>query len=291
MKKIYFLLFAVVLTFNASRSVAQTILNGLHQINGSNIELLRLNQTTVDGSPKLTFYKDFTRQGYIQHINNTGLFLTSDFGNNITLDNPTTINGGITVSALSHFNNPESFQFFGARGKFTNEYIHLYNKVGVGHPGGWGQGNNDTPDQGFSSYGAFNLSYGNEAGGTIHGNTIIHGRIETTKIKISPTPGAVPDYVFQPSYQLLSLAELESYVKANSHLPNIPSANEMAADGQDLGELQLKLLEKIEELTLYTIDQEKQLTEKDKKIEKLEKGLALLMERVTQLEARSSNKN
>jgi len=98
------------------------------------------------------------------------------------------------------------------------------------------------------------------------GKMIVENDIESKKVKVSTTPGQVPDYVFQPSYQLRSLTDLESYVNTHSHLPNVPSAKEMAADGQDVGNLQLKLLEKVEELVLYTIEQDKQLKEQGKQL-------------------------
>jgi len=65
----------------------------------------------------------------------------------------------------------------------------------------------------------------------------------------------VPDYVFQPEYRLMPLRELEQYVKAERHLPNVPSASAIQSNGVNLGEFQMKLLEKIEELTLYTLQQ------------------------------------
>lgn len=62
-----------------------------------------------------------------------------------------------------------------------------------------------------------------------------------------------PDYVFSPSYEPQSLAELETYIKINRHLPDIPSAREVETNGLDLGEMNAKLLKKIEELTLHVI--------------------------------------
>lgn len=114
------------------------------------------------------------------------------------------------------------------------------------------------------------------------GNTIIvDGNVESKKVKVSATPGSVPDYVFAPSYQLRSIPDLESYIKAHSHLPNIPSAAEVESEGQDVGGLQLKLLEKIEELTLYTIEQEKKI----KSLEAAVNELDALKARMAALEA------
>jgi hypothetical protein len=65
----------------------------------------------------------------------------------------------------------------------------------------------------------------------------------------------VPDYVFQPDYELMSLSDLQDFIARENHLPNIPSADEM--QGQvNFSQLQMKMLEKIEELTLYTLQQQ-----------------------------------
>ncbi len=66
-----------------------------------------------------------------------------------------------------------------------------------------------------------------------------------------------PDYVFAPNYTLKPLSELESFIKANNHLPNIPAAAEVEKSGIAIGEMQTKMMEKIEELSLYIIQQNK----------------------------------
>jgi hypothetical protein len=66
-----------------------------------------------------------------------------------------------------------------------------------------------------------------------------------------------PDYVFEPDYKLPELNELKAYVDKNHHSPEIPSAAAMAKDGITLGEMNMKLLKKVEELTLYLIEQQK----------------------------------
>ncbi len=70
-----------------------------------------------------------------------------------------------------------------------------------------------------------------------------------------------PDYVFEKNYHLTPLKDLETFIKKNKHLPNIPSAKTIAENNNqvDLGDLQLKLLEKVEELTLYIIQQQKEI--------------------------------
>lgn len=82
-----------------------------------------------------------------------------------------------------------------------------------------------------------------------------------------------PDYVFDKSYELAELEEVEKFIKKNHHLPDIPSANEVEEKGVELVELQTKLLRKIEELTLYVIEQNKELESQRSEIEKLKSKL------------------
>ncbi|MEA4937000.1 MAG: hypothetical protein VB102_10205 [Paludibacter sp.] len=77
-----------------------------------------------------------------------------------------------------------------------------------------------------------------------------------------------PDYVFKPNYNLMPLHQVEQFVTANNHLPGIPSAAEVQNDGISMGEMQNKLLQKIEELTLYIIEQQKQIDELKKQVVK-----------------------
>ncbi|WP_422008187.1 hypothetical protein [Roseivirga pacifica] len=107
-----------------------------------------------------------------------------------------------------------------------------------------------------AAYDGLLLQYDHDGNVTIPdgGNLTVSGEIESQKVKVTAQPGSVPDYVFAEDYGLLTIDQLAEYIKANSHLPNIPSAKEIETTGQDVGELQLKLLEKIEELTLYVIE-------------------------------------
>jgi len=70
-----------------------------------------------------------------------------------------------------------------------------------------------------------------------------------------------PDYVFSKDYNLMPLRELEQFVNENHHLPNVPTATSVAENGIDLGEMNATLLKKVEELTLYIIDLQKQIDE------------------------------
>lgn len=95
--------------------------------------------------------------------------------------------------------------------------------------------------------------------------------------------GIWPDYVFNNEYRLPSLKEVEKHIKENGHLKNIPSAAEVSENGLFLGEMNAKLLQKIEELTLYAIQQQKELEQQKEKNSNLE-------ERLKKLEFLSSNK-
>jgi len=79
---------------------------------------------------------------------------------------------------------------------------------------------------------------------------------ESIKVKLKT---AWPDYVFAPAYKLPSLQEVEDHIKQHQHLPGMPSAKEVAAEGIDLGEMNRKLLQKVEELTLYIIELRKEV--------------------------------
>ncbi len=103
----------------------------------------------------------------------------------------------------------------------------------------------------------------------------VNGTILAKEILVSSAASNWPDYVFEEGYDLMSLEEIESFIEANKHLPNIPSQDDVEKDGVSLGEMQRLHMEKIEELTLHLI-------EKDKEIDSLE-------ERISRLESLSKN--
>ncbi len=85
----------------------------------------------------------------------------------------------------------------------------------------------------------------------------VKGRIHAEEVKVDlSVPG--PDYVFKEGYDLKSLEEVQEHIQEHGHLPNIPSAKEMEEKGVELGIMNMKLLEKIEELTLYVIELKKE---------------------------------
>ncbi|WP_350284676.1 hypothetical protein [uncultured Croceitalea sp.] len=86
----------------------------------------------------------------------------------------------------------------------------------------------------------------------------VKGDIHAEEVKVDlNVPG--PDYVFKEGYDLKTLEEVQNHIETKGHLPNIPSAAEMEANGIELGEMNMKLLKKIEELMLYTLQQQEQI--------------------------------
>ena len=85
-----------------------------------------------------------------------------------------------------------------------------------------------------------------------------------------------PDYVFEPSYRLMPLEELREFITQEKHLPNVPNAREVREQGLNLGQSQMRLLEKIEELTLYTLSQHEQIADLHKENSELRERLEAL---------------
>jgi hypothetical protein len=105
-------------------------------------------------------------------------------------------------------------------------------------------------------------------------NLSVFGVVYAKEVLVTiPTSIPVPDYVFGKDYQLMTLKQLQNYVETNGHLPEVPSAKEMEANGIGLSEMNLLLLKKVEEMTLYLLEQNKQIKGQSEKIEKLEKAL------------------
>ncbi|CAH0312925.1 hypothetical protein SRABI27_04864 [Pedobacter sp. Bi27] len=97
----------------------------------------------------------------------------------------------------------------------------------------------------------------------------VNGNIRAKEIKVEATNW--PDFVFKEEYKLPSLKEVEKYIKANKHLPEIPSAAEIEKDGVQLGEMNRLLLKKIEELTLHVINLDKKMTALEEENKNLKK--------------------
>ena len=98
----------------------------------------------------------------------------------------------------------------------------------------------------------------------------VNGKIAAKEVKVTINPTEWSDFVFKEDYKLRNLSEVEKFIKKNNHLPEIPSEKEVYKDGIELGAMQAKLLQKIEELTLYTIEQQKTIDSFKLKFEEME---------------------
>ncbi|TKG88102.1 hypothetical protein EYV94_27600 [Puteibacter caeruleilacunae] len=116
----------------------------------------------------------------------------------------------------------------------------------------------------------------------------VNGTIRAKEIKVNLNDG--PDFVFEDDYDLKSLDEVDQFIKERKHLPGVPSAKQMEKDGVGLAEMNKLLLQKVEELTLHTIEQEKkiqnqedELSSKSEQIEELKEEFSLLRQQVNEL--------
>ena len=108
----------------------------------------------------------------------------------------------------------------------------------------------------------------------------VAGTVTAKKVKVLSS--GWPDFVFEKQYPLLPLPKVEQFIEENKHLPGIPSASQIEQGGQDIGEINSKLLQKIEELTLYLIEEQKErkkLEETVKELKQLYGGLQKLREK------------
>ncbi|MHC0446349.1 hypothetical protein ACWA1F_13145 [Flavobacterium sp. 3-218] len=96
----------------------------------------------------------------------------------------------------------------------------------------------------------------------------VKGKIHTQEVRVDIAGPLVPDYVFADDYKLKSLQEIESFIKENKHLPEIPSAKEIEKNGLMLAEMNMVLLKKMEEMTLHMIEQSKELRRVKEQLEK-----------------------
>jgi hypothetical protein len=92
----------------------------------------------------------------------------------------------------------------------------------------------------------------------------VDGKVISEEVKVQLS-GNWPDYVFNSNYRLPSFDELRKFIAENKHLPNIPAAAAVEKNGIELGDMQKRMMEKIEELTLYILQLEKKITQLESK--------------------------
>jgi hypothetical protein len=139
------------------------------------------------------------------------------------------------------------------------EFFLLHNEATTAYDGLMVKYNHD---------GNVGIGVGNAQGGNLDVNGTIHSR----EVKVDLNNWG--DYVFDQDYKLATLPEIEAYIKQNHHLPEIPAAEAIEKDGAKVGDLLKLQMKKIEELTLYLID-------KDKQVNRLTQRLTTLENKIT----------
>jgi hypothetical protein len=131
---------------------------------------------------------------------------------------------------------------------------------------------------------AVNMTSGNVGIGTWNPGSFklaVDGKIGGREIHCKV--GSWADYVFEKDYKLPSLAELQQYIEQNKHLPEIPTEAEVAENGVNLGEMNRLLLKKVEELTLYMIEQNKEMNAYQEKMLQLEQRSMIQQKEIEKL--------
>ena len=185
-------------------------------------------------------------------------FVANDMGATVDNSDPYTLRKIHDASNVSHLDlnlnddGDESFRIYGNScagfgcGTYSGNLYHSFDASGnVFHAGNVGIG---------TQHPAYKLD--------------VLGSIRAKEVLVNLDGGA--DFVFEKDYKLLPIEHVANYVQKNKHLPNIPSANEMVKNGVSMGDLQVKLLQKVEELTLYAIQQNKKIETLMKRIDELE---------------------
>jgi hypothetical protein len=234
-------------------------------------ELMRLG----NNDPQISFYQGTTATGF---INTTGVdFKMGTFSSNNTGRAIIRVNGGdrLTVAPDGNVgiaNNTPLTRLHIASGQDAgltntqNGFVMLGTEAGsnvVIDNNEIIARNNGTVSTLFMQNNGATVQIGNTAVPT--GYTLsVAGKAICTELRVQLT-GAWPDYVFDEKYKLPDFNTLRNYIKENKHLPNIPAAKDIEKSGMEVGDMQRRMMEKIEELTLYVLELEKKVSALKKK--------------------------
>ncbi len=202
--------------------------------------------TTADGTYRLTLAGADYGIGLYNGTNNFYGSLTSAADNSLQIESPYGNNFAQTTPRPILLN-PPSGNFFFTPGN-----------VGI---------NVTAPTARLQIGGNVMVGFGSPATGY---QLSVNGKVICTEAKVQLN-SAWPDYVFSETHQRPSLYQVEKFIQKNKHLPNIPSAAEVEKDGLLLGDMQKRLMEKVEELTLYMIELKKENDQLKKRVRRMEK--------------------
>ncbi|REK35526.1 MAG: hypothetical protein DWQ44_03710 [Bacteroidetes bacterium] len=216
----------------------------------------------------------WNHQRFLNGANGTSIFINEDNKIGIDKSNPSErldVNGNIVAGAdddskiTCRSSAANKSQLWAANSQFAYGFGVEAGTTGIGHL--YRDYTQQIPMMSFLPDGAVGINITPSLNHDSNYKLYVDGSIAAREIKV--TVGNFPDYVFENNYKLPTISDLEKYIKENSHLPGIPSAAEVESNqGLELGEFQLKLLEKIEEQALYIISLQKQIDFLNERINK-----------------------
>jgi len=285
MKKFYILI-CLLLSFGVSKAQSYEVLN--YSINGAPVNgtNIKTNIPFLNGSQMITL----KIEGYIYAISESiSLQLVWYVYNDVFTNTAISSSGGYTPEILLTNNNGFVNVYINDKTSYARFKVTAFAK-GRSEQSSWFEGWT-TADEVMQGTQAKNVPYKNKFKGTVTnqgdlfstgnmgiGTTdtkgyklAVNGKIRAQEIKVEASNW--PDYVFAKDFKLPSLKETEQHIKEKGHLPDIPSAAEVEAGGIDLGEMNAKLLKKIEELTLHLIEQQKKNDLQVQTMQKMEKRI------------------
>ncbi|NOU15933.1 MAG: hypothetical protein HOO91_00040 [Bacteroidales bacterium] len=213
------------------------------------------NESTINYNPQIAFLNN----------GNVGIGTT-------TPSEKLAVNGGVSIEGTNSTSSVNGF----------NNALQLKNSSGAAIV--FNPGQSTELMFGFHTDGNFYWGTGQNAGNSYcmflskTGNLGITGKLTTSEVNVKI--GGWADFVFHPTYKLRTLGEVEQFIKANNHLPEIPTESEVKQNGIGLGEMNAKLLQKIEELTLYMIEQNNKMDQQQKQINELKELNNVLVKEV-----------
>jgi len=193
-------------------------------------------------------------------------------GANISLGDNIFINGEGSTGRISNnafrngasWNIPDNTSYSTTIEMRDNGVIDFYGTTTAGNPTWNKMFGIDAPNN-VSYFPSCNVGIGTSSP---QSKLAVNGVITTKEVNV--TIDGWSDFVFDDDYSLMSLQKLKHFIRQNNHLPDIPSSEDVAKNGINLGEMDAKLLQKIEELTLYLIEIQKENAELRRRVEKLE---------------------